>query len=87
MVASDINLDGYPDMYVDNDFHENDYLYINQKNGTFKDELNDHIMHTSKFSMGVDMADATNDGFPEIMTVDMLPYDPLILKSSEGENT
>ena len=87
VVASDINLDGYPDLYVDNDFHENDYLYINQKNGTFKDELNDHIMHTSKFSMGVDVADATNDGFPEIMTVDMLPDDPLMLKSSEGENT
>jgi hypothetical protein len=87
VVASDINLDGYPDLYVDNDFHENDYLYINQKNGTFKDELNDHLMHTSKFSMGVDVADVTNDGFPEILTMDMLPYDPHILKSSEGENT
>ena len=86
VVASDINLDGYPDLYVDNDFHENDYLYINQKNGTFKDELEDHLMHTSKFSMGVDVADATNDGFPEIMTTDMLPYDPFMLKSSEGEN-
>jgi len=87
IAASDINLDGYPDLYVDNDFHENDYLYINQKNGKFREELNDHIMHTSKFSMGVDVADATNDGFPEIMTVDMLPYDPTMLKSSEGENT
>ncbi|HLI94128.1 MAG TPA: VCBS repeat-containing protein, partial [Puia sp.] len=87
IVASDINLDGYPDLYVDNDFHENDYLYINQKNGKFREELNDHIMHTSKFSMGVDVADATNDGFPEIMTVDMLPYEPSMLKSSEGENT
>ena len=86
VVAADINLDGYPDLYVDNDFHENDYLYINQKDGTFKDELDDHIMHTSKFSMGVDVADATNDGYPEIMTVDMLPYDPYMLKSSEGEN-
>ncbi len=86
IVAADINLDGYPDLYVDNDFHENDYLYINQKDGTFKDELNDHIMHTSKFSMGVDVADATNDAYPEIMTVDMLPYDPFMLKSSEGEN-
>jgi hypothetical protein len=86
IAAADINLDGYPDLYVCNDFHENDYLYINQKDGTFKDELNDHIMHTSKFSMGVDVADATNDGYPEIMTVDMLPYDPFMLKSSEGEN-
>lgn len=86
VIAADINLDGYPDLYVDNDFHENDYLYINQKNGTFKDELNDHLMHTSKFSMGCDIADATNDGFPEIITTDMLPYDPFMLKSSEGEN-
>jgi hypothetical protein len=86
IVASDINLDGYPDLYIGNDFHENDYLYINQKNGTFRDELNDHIMHTSKFSMGVDIADATNDAYPEIMTVDMLPFDPFMLKSSEGEN-
>ena len=86
VVASDINLDGYPDLYVSNDFQENDYLYINQKNGAFKDQLNEHIMHTSKFSMGVDVADATNDGYPEIMTVDMLPYDPFMLKSSEGEN-
>jgi enediyne biosynthesis protein E4 len=87
VVASDINLDGYPDLYIGNDFHENDYLYINQKNGTFKDELNAHIMHTSKFSMGADIADVNNDAYPEIMTVDMLPYDPFMLKSSEGENT
>lgn len=86
VVAADINLDGYPDLYVDNDFHENDYLYINQKNGTFRDELDEHLMHTSKFSMGCDIADATNDGFPEIMTTDMLPYDPQMLKSAEGEN-
>jgi hypothetical protein len=86
VVASDINLDGYPDLYIDNDFQENDYLYINQRNGTFKDESAAHIMHTSKFTMGVDIADATNDGFPEIMTVDMLPYDPTQLKSTEGEN-
>ncbi len=86
IVASDVNLDGYPDLYIGNDFHENDYLYINQKNGTFRDELNDQIMHTSKFSMGVDIADATNDAYPEIMTVDMLPFDPYMLKSSESEN-
>ncbi len=87
VIASDIDLDGYPDIYIDNDFYENDYLYINQHNGTFKDELDAHLMHTSKFSMGLDIADATNDGFPEIMTLDMLPYDPLQLKSAEGENT
>jgi hypothetical protein len=86
VVVSDINLDGYPDLYVGNDFHENDYLYINQKNGTFKEELNDHIMHTSQFTMGVDAADVNNDGFPEVVTVDMLPADPYILKRSLGED-
>lgn len=86
IAASDINLDGYPDLYIGNDFHENDYMYINQHNGTFKDELTDRVMHTSQFSMGVDVADATNDGFPEIMTMDMLPSDPYILKRSEGDD-
>lgn len=83
---SDVNLDGYPDLYVANDFHENDYLYINQKNGKYADEMLDKIDHTSRFSMGVDMADLNNDIFPEIFTLDMLPYDPEILKRSEGED-
>jgi enediyne biosynthesis protein E4 len=87
IAASDINLDGYPDLYVGNDFHENDYLYINHHDGTFVDELNDRMMHTSQFSMGVDVADINNDGFPEVITVDMLPSDPYILKRSEGEDT
>ena len=59
---ADINLDGYPDIYVANDFHENDYLYINQRNGIFGEEINNGIMHTSQFSMGVDIADVNNDG-------------------------
>lgn len=86
LAMGDVNLDGYPDMYVGNDFHENDYLYINQKNGTFRDELNDRIRHTSRFTMGVDIADLNNDIFPEILSLDMLPYDPEILKRSEGED-
>jgi hypothetical protein len=84
--VADINLDGYPDMYIGNDFHENDYLYINQKNGTFKDELESSMMHTSHFSMGTDVADITNDGFPEIISMDMMPEDPYILKRSLGED-
>jgi hypothetical protein len=87
ITVSDLDLDGYPDIYVGNDFHENDYLYINQHNGQFKDELTDRLMHTSQYSMGVDIADANNDGFPEIISMDMLPYDPYILKRSEGEDT
>lgn len=84
--VSDINLDGYPDIYVGNDFHENDYLYINQHNGTFKDNLNNEIMHTSQFSMGVDVGDLNNDGYSEIISMDMLPSDPQILKRSLGED-
>ncbi len=86
ITTGDINLDGYPDIYIGNDFHENDYLYINQQNGTFKEVLANQINHTSRFSMGVDMADINNDGFNEIFSLDMLPADPVILKSSLGED-
>jgi hypothetical protein len=86
IVAGDLNFDGYPDLYIGNDFHENDYLYINQKNGFFKDEIQEQIRHTSRFSMGVDIADLNNDLFPEIISLDMLPYNPEILKRSEGED-
>ncbi|MCA0396552.1 MAG: VCBS repeat-containing protein [Bacteroidetes bacterium] len=86
IAIADINLDGYPDIYIGNDFHENDYLYINQGNGKFKEELTDRVMHTSQFSMGVDVADVNNDMQPEIISVDMLPEDPYILKRSLGED-
>ena len=86
VAVADINLDGWPDLYVGNDFHENDYLYINQHNGTFAEESNRHIMHTSQFSMGVDVADVNNDGYPEIISMDMLPSDPYILRRSLGED-
>jgi hypothetical protein len=84
--VADIDLDGWPDMYVGNDFHENDYLYINQHNGTFKEDLTNRMMHTSQFSMGVDIADINNDAYPDIISMDMLPSDPKILKSSLGED-
>ena len=77
----DVNGDGYPDIFVSNDSYERDYLYINQQNGTFKDELEDRIGHTSFSSMGADLADINNDGFPEIFTTDMLPEDDYRLKT------
>ncbi len=86
ITVSDINLDGWPDVYIGNDFHENDYLYINRKNGSFSEEINDRIMHTGKFTMGVDIADVNNDGYPEIITTDMLAADPYILKRSLGDD-
>ncbi|RYZ58992.1 MAG: hypothetical protein EOO14_08975, partial [Chitinophagaceae bacterium] len=86
IAVADINLDGYPDLYIGNDFHENDYLYINQKNGTFGEESGKWLMHTSQYSMGVDVADINNDAYPEIISVDMLPSDPYILKRSLGED-
>ena len=86
VAVADIDLDGWPDLYIGNDFHENDYLYINKKNGTFEDQNNQRLMHTSKYSMGVDIADVNNDGFPEIVSMDMLPYDSKILKRSFGDD-
>jgi hypothetical protein len=86
IVVSDINLDGWPDLYIGNDFHENDYLYINKRNGTFEDVLSASTTHTSQFSMGVDAADINNDALPDIISMDMLPVDPYILKRSLGED-
>lgn len=80
--VGDINGDGYPDVYVANDSYERDYLYVNQKNGTFKDEFAQWIQHTSMSSMGADIADINNDGYPDIFTTDMLPDDDYRLKTT-----
>lgn len=82
VTVGDINGDNYPDVYVSNDFFERDYLYINQKNGTFKDELEERMQHNSYASMGADFGDINNDGFPEIFTTDMLPADDYRLKTT-----
>lgn len=81
-LVTDINGDGWPDVYVSNDSYERDYLYINQGNGTFKDELEDCIGHTSMSSMGTDMADINNDGYPDLFTTDMLPLNDYRLKTT-----
>jgi hypothetical protein len=87
VTISDINEDGWPDIYVGNDFHEDDYLYINQKDGTFEESIRESIQHMSQFTMSVDIADINNDGKKEIATTDMLPFDEQILKKSGGGDT
>ena len=84
--VSDINNDGLPDIYISNDFHENDYLYINNGNGTFSERLTDFITHTSRSSMGNDVGDINNDGLLDIMVLDMLPENEKIRKQSGGED-
>ncbi|TRX42393.1 VCBS repeat-containing protein [Flavobacterium restrictum] len=86
IAISDFNLDGYPDIYICNDFHEDDYYYLNNGNGTFTESLKNHFGHTSRFSMGVDAADINHDGFPDLMTLDMLPENEKVLKSSLGDD-
>ncbi|MBC9795178.1 VCBS repeat-containing protein [Sinomicrobium weinanense] len=87
VAVSDFNMDGYPDIYVNNDFHEDDYYYLNNGDGTFTESLKKYFGHTSKFSMGNDAADINNDGFPDLLTLDMLPEDEKVLKSSAGDET
>ena len=73
VTISDINKDGWQDIYVSNDFFEKDYLYINQQNGTFKETAEKYIREISMNSMGADIADINNDGYPEIYVTDMFP--------------
>ncbi len=73
VTVGDVNGDFLPDIYVSNDFYERDYLYINQGDGTFKEEGKNWMGHMSMSSMGADMADINNDGKPEIFVTDMLP--------------
>lgn len=83
---SDFNQDGYPDIFVGNDFHEDDYYYLNNGDGTFSERLKEFFGHTSRFSMGNDVSDINHDGWPDIMSLDMLPDDENVLKSSEGDD-
>lgn len=86
LVVSDFNNDGWDDIYVANDFHEDDYYYLNNRDGTFSESVKDHFQHISRFSMGCDAADMNNDGFLDIMTLDMYPEDETVEKSSMGED-
>jgi len=90
VVVSDVNRDGWPDIYVSNDFFERDYLYINNHDGTFDERLDREMPYLSYFSMGLDIADINNDGWPDIYTTDMLPEDEYRLRTTstfEGWDT
>jgi hypothetical protein len=81
VTVGDVNGDSWPDLYVSNDFYERDYLYINKGDGTFQEKLESFMGHISMFSMGADLADLNNDGYPEIFSTDMLPEDDIRLKT------
>jgi hypothetical protein len=81
LAIADFNNDGWDDVYVGNDFHENDYYYLNNGNGSFTESGAQHFGHYSRFSMGNDAADYNNDGQMDIITVDMLPPDEKTLKT------
>lgn len=80
----DVNNDTWPDIYVSNDFHENDYLYYNNGDGTFKENIIGSMGHVSTSSMGNDIADFNNDGWMDIISLDMKPADESIFKQSSG---
>ncbi len=84
--TADFNNDGFTDIYVGNDFHEDDYYYLNNGDGTFTEQLKSKFGHVSRFSMGNDAADINNDGFVDLITLDMLPEDEKVLKASAGED-
>ena len=81
ITISDFNNDRWPDIFISNDFFERDYLYINQQNGTFQEDLEQQMKSTSAASMGADAADIDNDGNADLFVTDMLPYEYERLKT------
>ncbi|MCK8490854.1 VCBS repeat-containing protein [Spirosoma sp. RP8] len=86
VAVSDFNNDGWPDLYVSNDYNENDYLYTNQQNGSFQEVVRNAMGHTSLYSMGSDAADINNDGRTDLLTLDMLPENNERIKLTSGDD-
>jgi len=86
VATADFNQDGFIDIYVSNDFHEDDYYYLNNGDGTFKEQVKEKFGHVSRSSMGSDVSDINHDGYPDIMTLDMLSDDEKVIKSSVGDD-
>ena len=84
LAIADLNHDNWPDIYVGNDYMTNDILYINNRDGTFSNQIEKFVKHQSQFSMGNDVADINNDGYPDIITLDMLPETNLRRKTVIG---
>ncbi|HZY77974.1 MAG TPA: VCBS repeat-containing protein [Cyclobacteriaceae bacterium] len=87
LAVSDFNKDGWPDIYVSNDYLSNDILYMNNGNGTFTNKIGQYIGHQSQFSMGNDVADINNDALPDIITTDMLPETNARKKTTIGNKS
>jgi enediyne biosynthesis protein E4 len=82
--VSDVNSDGWPDIYVTNDYEEQDFFYLNTRDGKFRECLKESFRHISRFGMGSDAADFNNDGMPDVTVVDMLPQDHYRQKLLKG---
>ncbi|WP_422361942.1 FG-GAP-like repeat-containing protein [Reichenbachiella sp.] len=82
VAVGDLNADGWPDLFVTNDYSEPDYLYYNQKDGTFNEVIKEKTSQISNFSMGNDIADFSNDGYLDLVTAEMSPEDNYSIKTS-----
>ena len=84
LAVVDVNADNFPDLYISNDYNEEDYLYVNQGDGTFRECLREAMGHVSLSSMGNESGDLNNDLRPDIISLDMLPENPYDYKMSIG---
>jgi hypothetical protein len=87
LAVADLNGDGWSDLYISNDYTTNDILYINNQDGTFSNRSKEHLRHQSMFSMGSDISDYNNDGFPDIVTLDMLGENNFRKKTTISKNS